>query len=118
MTPPEVLVVEDDPAVARALRRALKIASIQCHVAKTIAEVKRAAGSYRLAIVDVNLPDGNGIDLYDELKASSRVSYGIFFTATESASDRARAANSGTLVPKSDGIDAAVSRAVESLAAS
>lgn len=116
MTHPKVLVIEDDPVVARALRRALGTKSIDCDVAATVAEVRKAAGNYQIAVVDVNLPDGNGIDLYDELRASSRVCSGIFFTATENEADRARASISGTLISKSEGVHAAVSRVVQSLA--
>ena len=117
MTTPAVLVIEDDPTVARALRRALGVASVDCLIASSIAEVRAAQGKFRVAIVDVNLPDGNGIDLYDELLANERVGCGIFFTATENESDKARASSVGTLIPKSEGVEAAVSRAVASLSA-
>jgi two-component system KDP operon response regulator KdpE len=116
MEAPTVLVIEDDPQVARALRRALRVASLTCDIAGSAKEVREVAGTYDIAIVDVNLPDGNGIDLYDELRAAHRVGSGIFFTATENELDKARAAQFGTLISKSEGVQAAVSVAVRSLA--
>ncbi len=115
MTLRKVLVIEDDPAVARAIRRALGVVSLDCDVKSSAAEVREATGRYHVAIVDVNLPDGNGIDLYDELQRKALVRSGIFFTATENEDDKARASLIGTLIPKSEGIQAAVSRAIESL---
>lgn len=118
MQAPTVLVIEDDPEVARALRRALRVVSLSCDIAGSAAEVREAVGVYELTIVDVNLPDGNGIDLYDELLAARRVASGIFFTATENERDRTRAAQFGKLISKSEGVQAAVSVAVASLSQS
>lgn len=115
MQAPTVLVIEDDPTVARALRRALGLASITCTIATSASEVRAIEQTYKVAIVDVNLPDGNGIDLYDELHKSDKVGPGIFFTATDDEADKARATRIGTLVPKSRGVDAAVSQVLESL---
>jgi DNA-binding response OmpR family regulator len=89
---------------------------LQCEIASSAAEVRKVDGTYEIAIVDVNLPDGNGIDLYDELRAAHRVGHGIFFTATDNEQDKARAALSGRLISKSEGVQAAVSVAVRSLA--
>lgn len=118
MDAPTVLVIEDDPAVARALRRALQSARLKCEIAGSAAEVREVGGTYEIAIVDVNLPDGNGLDLYDELKAAHRVTRGIFFTATDNELDRARAAKFGALISKSEGVQAAVSIALKSLSSS
>jgi DNA-binding response OmpR family regulator len=115
MSAAEVLVIEDDPTVARAIRRALHVQSVSCQVATSAEEVRASVGRFKVAIVDVNLPDGNGIDLYDELKTDARVGFGIFFTATEDEGDKARAEGLGTLIPKSAGVQVAVSRALQSL---
>lgn len=115
MDAPTVLVIEDDPTVARALRRALQTVRLNCDIAGSAAEVREVGGTYEVAIVDVNLPDGNGIDLYDELKAARRVARGVFFTATDNEQDRARAAKFGKLISKSEGVQAAVSVALKSL---
>lgn len=115
MEAPTVLVIEDDPEVARALQRELRTSSLTCDVAGSAAEVREAEGVYKVAIVDVNLPDGNGIDLYVELRAAERVACGVFFTATENGQDKARASKLGTVIAKSEGVQAAVSVAVQSL---
>lgn len=62
-----VLVVEDDPAMQARLRRLLRdVASdgIRIDLAGDVAGARgyAAAGEYTLALVDVQLPDGNGIE--------------------------------------------------------
>jgi two-component system alkaline phosphatase synthesis response regulator PhoP len=111
-----VLVIEDDPALSRALSRELGARSVECKVVTCASEVRAVEGTYRVAIVDVNLPDGNGIDLYVELVANSQVGSGVFFTATDDESDKARASQMGILVPKSQGVSAAVASALHVLA--
>lgn len=74
-----------------------------------------AEGVYKVAIVDVNLPDGNGIDLYVALRAAQRIAFCVFFTATENKHEKARAAQLGKVIAKSEGVQAAVSVAVQSL---
>lgn len=115
MSSPTVLVIEDDPTVARALRRAFLVRSVKCEIASSAKEVRESVEKYKLAIVDVNLPDGNGIDLYDELRSGDRVGAGIFFTATADENDKERATRLGLVIPKSEGVDAAVSLALASL---
>ena len=115
MQEPTVLIIEDDPEVARAIRRALRTQAVACRVAGTVAEVRESQGRFKVAIVDVNLPDGNGLDVYDELRLGSRVDRGIFFTATDNERDKARASSVGKLIPKSRGIDAAVDEALASM---
>lgn len=115
MALPTVLVIEDDPTVARALRRALRVRSVACEIASSAKEVREMTRRFQLAIVDVNLPDGNGIDLYDELLSKNRVAAGVFFTATDDEQDKQRATLLGPVIPKSKGVDAAVHVAVASL---
>jgi DNA-binding response OmpR family regulator len=115
MALPTVLVIEDDPTVARALRRALEVQSVACEIAGSAKEVREIKRTFKLAIVDVNLPDGNGIDLYDELLSEKRVGAGIFFTATDDEQDKQRATLLGPVIPKSEGVEAAVNIAIASL---
>jgi DNA-binding NarL/FixJ family response regulator len=68
------LVVEDDPVMQRRLCRVLAAAGCaveQVAIADSVAEAKRllAERSFGIALVDIGLPDGSGIELVGELQA-------------------------------------------------
>ncbi|MCK9295711.1 MAG: response regulator [Desulfobulbaceae bacterium] len=69
----KALIIDDDEQIQRMLRRIFG----QCRYAVDIAEtcreaLDRAAGSaYDLALVDVNLSDGNGLDLIEPIRKFS-----------------------------------------------
>jgi len=74
---PRILLVEDEPA-NRALVRAIiarialpELRGIVLHEAATIAEARSVLASHPvdIVLVDVRLPDGNGLDLATELRA-------------------------------------------------
>lgn len=59
-----ILVVEDDPAVARVLTMALMRQGYQPHLAKDYPTVKTAlAEDWDAIVLDINLPGGSGLDL-------------------------------------------------------
>ncbi|HEX7648765.1 MAG TPA: response regulator transcription factor [Noviherbaspirillum sp.] len=68
--PHQVLLVEDDPIIARTLSMSLRYEGFELTVAPTAAEATRLLADRRfdLAMFDVGLPDGNGIDLCRELR--------------------------------------------------
>lgn len=76
---PRILLVEDEPAnrdlvraiIARADRPELR--GIVLHEAATIAAARSVLASHPvdIVLVDVRLPDGNGLDLATELRAHS-----------------------------------------------
>jgi DNA-binding response OmpR family regulator len=67
-----ILVVEDEPDIALLLRLILE----QGHIVTAVGDLAQAREVYRrglrfdLVILDVGLPDGNGLDLCRELKAA------------------------------------------------
>ncbi len=65
-----VLVVDDEPSVLSSLRMALTVEGYDVDVAGgvKIAEEKARSESYDAALLDVSLPDGNGVDLLSRLK--------------------------------------------------
>jgi DNA-binding response OmpR family regulator len=67
----QVLLVEDDPVIARTLAMSLRYDGFELTVAPTATDAGRALGEKRFDLVmfDVGLPDGNGIDLCRELRA-------------------------------------------------
>ena len=67
----KVLVVEDDPGVSDVVAAALRRAGFLVIVCREIrqANVALERGSFDAAVVDLVLPDGNGLDLIAELGA-------------------------------------------------
>lgn len=64
-----ILVVEDDPAVARVLTMALMRQRYQPHLAKDYPTAKTAlAEDWDAIVLDINLPGGSGLDLLRYLR--------------------------------------------------
>jgi len=73
-----ILLVEDDPSVRRSLVAFLEDHGYQTRSAATLRDARLALrdGYPRLCLLDLNLPDGNGLDLLRDLirlRAPSRV---------------------------------------------
>jgi signal transduction histidine kinase len=66
---PRVLLIEDDEVILGYARSALEGAGLELRAVGTAAEARRAFQAARpdLVIVDIGLPDGNGLDLVREL---------------------------------------------------
>ncbi|MDX2061282.1 MAG: response regulator, partial [Gemmatimonadales bacterium] len=66
----EILLVEDHVLVAGAIQAHLRIRGHEVHCAHSVHEFRRAAAESEISIVvlDVNLPDGNGIEAVVELQ--------------------------------------------------
>jgi two-component system response regulator RegA len=96
MTAPDartVLLVDDDEAFGNRLRVALQARGFSVIYASSAAEAMRAAKveSPELAVVDLRLPDGHGLDLVRELHSLDETTriivltgYGAIATAVES----------------------------------
>lgn len=65
-----VLLVEDDPSIAESLRISLKVAGYEMTHAPTARAGKQAVLKSKFAVIlmDVNLPDGSGFDLCQEIR--------------------------------------------------
>src|SRR4051812_40568654 len=68
--PVRVLVVDDDPLLQRNLLAWLPASGYEAIGAGSVAEATQVAGweSFDLAIIDLQLPDGSGIDVLQRLK--------------------------------------------------
>ncbi len=83
-----ILIVEDDKALAVGLCRALRSEEISADSCGTIQEADRRLsgqtfpGQYDLVLLDINLPDGNGLDLLREIREKYDVSV-IMLTAND-----------------------------------
>lgn len=69
-----ILVLEDDPVVATGVTALLELEEVEVSLATTVAEAGRmlADSNPDALILDVSLPDGNGIDFYRGLLRSGR----------------------------------------------
>ena len=83
---PQILLVEDDANISVMLTRKLERAGYRVSSAATIAsarELVRTVG-WELALLDRQLPDGDGVDLCQELRAASPHGYILMFTGMSS----------------------------------
>lgn len=93
---PLVLVVEDEPALLRFLRTALKAHGHRLIEAGTIGEARIAAVTHHpeLVLLDLGLPDGDGLDLLRELRGWSRAPV-IVLSARGREEDKVAALDAG-----------------------
>lgn len=83
-----ILVVEDDPALGEGICLALRSGETEAKLAKNLQMASHALQETRadLVILDVNLPDGSGLDLLKELRRSSALPV-ILLTANDLETD-------------------------------
>lgn len=84
-------ICEDDPALRRALRSALGYAGHEAVIAHTGAEALRlfgAAADLDVIVMDVGLPDADGRDVCQALKAQGQAAPVLFLTALGAVHDR------------------------------
>ena len=84
-----LLLVEDDESLGATLLERLEKERYSVHWARSIAEAQQQLQSNPpdLAILDIGLPDGSGIDLAKTIKARSSMPL-VFLTAQNSAENR------------------------------
>ena len=99
----EILVVEDYPPMASMLSRLLRSEGHRVIRELTVAGALTHTVAFDLAVLDIDLPDGNGVDLAEELFAGRRAKRVVFFTATRERSLLERAVEYGRVVDKSLG---------------
>ena len=85
----QILIVEDDISLNQGLCRALKSENrqiISCMNLKSARE-QLICGSVSLVLLDINLPDGNGLDFLSELKITDPLCPVILLTANDTDMD-------------------------------
>jgi two-component system catabolic regulation response regulator CreB len=111
--PYRVLIVEDDPLVARALARTLMRHGMGVDVIASCAEARLLDGHYDLGIFDIELPDGFGTNLARELVLRATIRGVVFYTGASYQPLLRRAWQLGEVVAKDSGV-APLLAAVES----
>src|SRR3954470_10651535 len=92
---PRLLVVEDDVTVARALSRTLARAGFSVASTRSCSAARALPQGFDFAILDLDLPDGNGVDLARALMSSGKVACVSFFTSSTDPALLARARRIG-----------------------
>lgn len=84
-----ILIVEDDTALGQGL--CLTLEQYACTLAPTLAEGRTLLqrGGWDLLILDINLPDGSGLDLLAQVRQTSRLPV-LILTANDMELDEVR----------------------------
>jgi len=93
----KVLLIEDEKALANSIVDYLSAESYRCEVARSFAQAleKLTAFQYDCILLDIGLPDGNGLQLLDVLKKQGKEEGVIIISAKDSLDDKIRGLNTG-----------------------
>jgi DNA-binding response OmpR family regulator len=93
----KVLALEDNKELARSIRDFLSLAGYICELAGTVEEAKNKllTFSYDCILLDIMLPDGNGLDLLEFIKTENIQSGVLIISAKEALDDKVRGLESG-----------------------
>ena len=92
----KILLIEDDITLGNGIRLALQNASLQITLCHTLAEGRSVLDrdSFDLLILDINLPDGSGLDLLNVVRKTSALPI-ILLTANDMEMDIVTGLESG-----------------------
>ena len=94
-----ILIIEDSPSLARTYQGFLKYAGYDADTAETAgeAESKLAQATPDLVLLDLQLPDGDGMDILQSLQARAEATPVVVITANASLSTAIEAMRAGAL---------------------
>lgn len=92
----KILLIEDDITLGTGIRLALQSQQMQITVCRTLAQAQNALAqnNYALLILDINLPDGSGLELLEQVRKTSDVPV-ILLTANDMEMDVVTGLESG-----------------------
>lgn len=93
----DILIVEDEPVVAKQLEATLHQEAYKTVMAKSVAEAKAvlAKRSFDMVLLDWNLPDGDGVTLLQEWRHQKLAMPVLVLSANITVDDRVHALNIG-----------------------
>ncbi|HTV20325.1 MAG TPA: response regulator [Polyangiaceae bacterium] len=99
----KVLLVEDDPELARTVERVLTRYGHITSIASSVAAAEALTGSFDCGILDIDLPDGNGVHLAARMLDAGQVGAVVFYSASSDPDVIAEACELGPFVAKAAG---------------
>ena len=86
-TNPQVILVEDDTNVAKLVQLGLRREKIDVRHAATLSEARQflQGGEWDILLLDRRLPDGDGVDLCNEVRAQNPHGYILILTGDDSS---------------------------------
>lgn len=111
-----VLVLEDYPPLAKVIEIGLRRIGHEAVRVESVRAALAVEGEFELATMDLDLPDGKGVDVATQLLDDGRLRQVVFFSATHDPELAARARALGPFVDKSNGVEAllvAISKLLE-----
>lgn len=98
-----VLLVEDDPELARTVERVLSRYGHATVTVSSVAAAEALTDSFDCGILDIDLPDGSGVELAESLLDRGQLGAVVFFSASTNADVVAEACELGPFVAKAAG---------------
>lgn len=98
-----ILVVEDDPEVNRSISRFLERLGHKVSPCRNGRDALMFSRTFDCAVMDIDLPDADGIELASELLDRNSIALVVFFSASQDPTVCQRALKLGPFVPKSSG---------------
>lgn len=98
MQKPRILVIDDESSIRTALFRAIEKKGYHALTASTLTEAEKLAGpgqNIDLFIVDIQLPDGNGLDFLEKVSLSHPEAQTLLLTGFGTIEDAIRATKAG-----------------------
>lgn len=99
----EILVVEDYPPMASLVTMMLRRNGHHVERELSAAGALRHTRAFQHAVLDIDLPDGSGVLLAEQLLNEGRIASCVFFTATNEIETLMHASKLGMVVKKSEG---------------
>ena len=95
----KILIVEDDRLLNKTLAYNLALEGYEITAAGNVREARGLIGSgeYDLALLDINLPDGNGYQLCELIKQEQPHTMVIFLTANDQEKDQIKGYEAGAV---------------------
>ncbi|HOX82398.1 MAG TPA: response regulator transcription factor [Chryseolinea sp.] len=93
----KILIIEDERELAKSIVQYLRQESYVCEVAYTASEAheKVMLYDYDCILLDITLPDGNGLKILETLKKENKLDGVIIISAKNSIEDRVKGLNLG-----------------------
>src|SRR4051794_19975874 len=93
----KILIVEDEPELLQSIIAYLRGENYICEIATTFnaAQEKIECFDYDCILLDISLPDGNGLALLEQLKKNNKTDGVVIISAKNAIDDRIKGLNLG-----------------------